>query len=373
MARVVPLSVGTPLRGRIRAPARPERGPGFGLRILPATMGRRLKVLAIVLGLLGVVLGGTLWWFFRAEDIPDQLEAAEDPMTLVIPGIGSQPTLDASLLEGKTTFFVFAGIASMRADEGQTINRALNRWDLPDSVQGFIVFDAEGLGFLAEKSEEYMERFSSETRYPTYGDFTGAFRKVFKMPRGHHGLVVVTAEGAVKMRKSGGAKNDADLDEIRALLGAEEPPPGPAVPQFALGAVSTEACGAEPCALMFLSRTVARKDIPGIEDGFEGEDEAKWDQMKLPAVRNVGSALKLKLEGARGVVVGSLDNLELPDGWSVEADDADVRAAFGIEPDADAFLILRDGKVAFRGDGVIPMFELGRVSDLLGAEFEFED
>ena len=29
--------------------------------------------------------------------------------------------------------------------------------------------------------------------------------------------------------------------------------------------------------------------------------------------------------------------------------------------------------VAFRGDGVIPMFELGRVSDLLGSEFDFEN
>lgn len=348
-------------------------GRGQGLRILLATMGRRLKVLAIVLGLLGVALGGTLWWFFRAEEIPDQLEPTEDPMALVIPGIGTQPALDASLLEGKTTFFVFAGIASMRSDEGQEINRALNRWVLPEQVQGFIVFDAEGLGFLAEKSEEYMERFSSETRFPTYGDFEGAFRKVFKMPRGHHGLVVVTADGTVEMRKSGGAKSDAELEEIRTLLGADEPPPGPVVPEFSLGSIDTRSCASEPCALMFLGRTVARKDIPGVEGGFEGEDEAKWEQMKLPAIRNVGSALELELEGARGVIVGQLDDLELPDGWSVEADDAGVRAVFGVEPGANAFLILSRGEVAFRGDGVIPMYELGRVSDLLGAEFDFED
>ena len=145
------------------------------------------------------------------------------------------------------------------------------------------------------------------------------------------------------------------------------------MPEFALGSLDTKLCASQPCALMFLSRAVARKDIPGIEDGFEGEDEAKWDQMKLPAIRNVGSALKLKLEGARGVVVGQVDGLELPDGWSVESDDAAVRSAFGVEPGADAFLILSEGKVAFRGDGVIPMFELGRVSDLLGSEFDFEN
>ncbi|MCR9159114.1 MAG: hypothetical protein ACE37F_09670 [Nannocystaceae bacterium] len=336
-------------------------------------MGRRLKVLAIVLGLLGVGLGGTLWWFFRAEEIPDQLEAPEDPRTLVIPGIGSQPTLDASLLEGKTTFFVFAGIASMRAEEGQRINRALNRWILPEGVQGFIVFDAEGLGFLAEKSEEYMERFSSETRYPTYGDFTGAFRTVFKMPRGHHGLVVVSPQGEVTMRKSGGAGSDAELEEVRALLGAQEPPPGPAVPEFSLDSLDAAACAREPCAVMFLGRPITRKDIPGIDGGFEGEDEAKWAQMRLPVVRNVGSALKLELEGARGVIVGDVGDLELAPGWSAVADDARAREAFGLGPDADAFLILREGRVAFRGEGVIPMYELGRISDLLGAEFDFED
>ncbi len=335
---------------------------------------RRLKIVGIALALLAAATGGLLWWLLRADEIPATLEVAEDPMTQSIPGIGSQPTLDAALMKDKTTFFVFVGIQSWTSDEGKPINRALNRWTLPDNAQGFIIFDAEGLGFLAEKSEEYMERFGGETRFPMYGDFEGAFRQVFKMPQGHHGFVVVSPQGTVTMRKSGGAQPGPELDEIRTLLEAEEPPPGPAVPEFELGPLSKTACANKPCALVFLGDPVGRTDIPGVDDGFEGEDEAKWGQMQKPGVRNVGSALKLEIADAGlGAISGQVKDLEFPDGWSVVEQDAAVRDAFGIEPGTTSFLVLRDGEVAFRGDGVIPMYELGRISDLLGVEFDFED
>lgn len=324
------------------------------------------------MGVLLALGGAALWWLLRADEIPQELEAAGDPSTLQIPGIGEQPPLDADAMAGKTSFFVFVGIQSWSGEEGRALNRALNRWVLPEGVQGFIVFDAEGLGFLAEKSEEYMARFGGETRFPMYGDFQGAFRAIFKMPRGHHGFVVVDADGKVPMRKSGGAEG-ADLEEIRTLLGAEEPPPGPPVPAFEAGNVSTQACAAKPCALVVLHEPVARKDIPGVDDGFEGEKEEEWAQMQRPAMRNVASLLKLELgDVAHGVVVGDMGDLELPPGWTRIPDDPAVRAAFGLEPTQGAFMILRDGKVAFRNDAVVPFFEFGQVSDLLGVEFAFD-
>lgn len=335
---------------------------------------RRLKLLAIVVGVLLAGVAGLAWWFLRADEIPQELEVAEDPATLNIPGIGTQPPLDAAMLANKTSFFVFVGIQSWSGEEGRMLNRALNRWVLPDDVQGFIVFDAEGFGFLAEKSEEYMGRFGNETRFPMYGDFEGAFRAVFKMPRGHHGFVVVDPQGEVSFRKSGGLSGEAELTEVRTLLRAEEPPAGPPVPPFEAGGLSQAGCSKQPCVVVFLAEPVARKDIPGVDDGFEGEDEEKWAQMQRPAMRNVSSALKLPLEGAgAGLIVGSLSDLELAAGWSTVADDAELRTAFGVEPGADAFLVLRDGEVAFRGEGVVPFYQFGRVSDLLGVEFAFDD
>src|SRR5690606_15711215 len=118
------------------------------------------------------------------------------------------------------------------------------------------------------------------------------------------------------------------LTEIRALLGAKEPPPGPPVPEFALGPATKASCAEKPCAIVFLGQPVARGDIPGIDEGFEGEEDQEWAQMQRPAIRNVGSVLELELEdAAQGVVVGSLEDLEVPPGWVVVEDDPESRAA----------------------------------------------
>ena len=130
---------------------------------------RRLKIAGIALALFMAVGAGLIWWLLRADDIPATLEAAEDPMTLSIPGIGSQPTLDAGLLKDKTTFFIFVGIQSWTSDEGKPVNRALNRWTLPSGAQGFIIFDSFGpetynefaadmTGWLAEGKVKYKEQ-----------------------------------------------------------------------------------------------------------------------------------------------------------------------------------------------------------------------
>lgn len=337
-------------------------------------MGRRLKIAAIVGGLLLAAGGAMAYRLLEVDDIPAELEAAGDPRTLVIPGIGSQPELDVSKKQGTRLFFVFVGLQSWSGDEGKLLNRALNRWVLPGDLEGYIVFDAQGLGFLEEKSGEYMDRFGKETRFPMYGDFVGAFRQIFKLPRGHHGFVVVGADGTMVTRHSGGYQTDDELAEVRALLGASEPPPGPEVPAFELGPVSQSACMSAPCALLFLGGPVKKADIPNIDDGFEGDDEAKWAQYQNPAVRNVSSVLSLAIDGkAKGAIVGDAGDLEFLPGWSVAANDAQLRSAFGVAADQTSLLVLRDGKVAYRGDGIIPFYQWGQVSDLLGVEFDFDD
>ncbi|MEM6293279.1 MAG: hypothetical protein AAGA54_18550 [Myxococcota bacterium] len=337
-------------------------------------MGRRLKIAAIVGGLLLAAGGAMAYRLLRVDDIPAELEPAGDPRTLVIPGIGSQPELDVSKKQGTRLFFVFVGLQSWSGDEGKKLNRALNRWVLPDDLEGYIIFDAEGLGFLQEKSGEYMDRFGKETRFQMYGDFVGAFRQVFKLPRGHHGFVVVDGDGTMVSRHSGGYQTDDELGEVRALLGAQEPAPGPDVPPFEVGGLSQSACASTPCALLFLGGPVKKADIPNIDDGFEGDDEAKWAQYQKPAVRNAGSVLNLAIEGkAKGAIVGDSGDLEFLPGWSVAADDAQLRAAFDVAPDQTSLLVLREGTVAYRGDGVIPFYQWGQISDLLGVEFDFDD
>ncbi|MEM6995063.1 MAG: hypothetical protein AAF721_31405 [Myxococcota bacterium] len=337
-------------------------------------MRRSIKILAGVLGLAVAGTGLAAYRVLRADDIPETLEVPKDPAQLSIPGIGDQPPLAVAELRGETLFFVFVGVRSFREKEGQMINRALNRWTLPPDTRGFIVFDAEGFGFLREKSAEYMERFGKETRFPMYGDFEGAFRDVFKLPRGHHGLVIVDAEGALAMRHSGGLQTEDELSKVRTLLGAEEPPAGPDVPNFEGHGLSAQRCAVTPCVLLFVGGSVARGDIPWIDNGFEGDDQAKWAQANKPPIRNVSIAKGMPLgAAAAGLVVGRVQDVEFPAGWSQIEAAPELRDTFDVGPDETTMVVLREGKVAFRSDGVIPFYELGRLSDLLGVEFDSDD
>ena len=332
----------------------------------------RTVVLAVLGAAVTVVAVGA-WSFLRVEDIPEELEPIGDPDSIAIAGVGSQPSLDVAKLRGKTAFFVWVGVQSWGSEEGRKLNRALNRWILPESSVGFVVFDAEGLGFLQEKSTQYMEAFGQETRYPIYGDFDGQFRNVFKLPRGRHGFVVIGPQGDVLMRHSGGFQAATELDEVRELLGGQEPAPGPPVPQFELGALSTDACADKPCALLFLGEPVSKSDIPGIDGGFDGEDEAEWAQMKKPAVRMAGSALKLPLgDAALGAIVGRTEGLDHT-GWTHVDEAPEVAAAFDIAPGETVWLVLRDGRVAFREEGVVPYYEVSLFADAIGIEFDEDD
>jgi hypothetical protein len=319
------------------------------------------------------LLGGGAWTLFRAEEIPAQLEAAGDPDQIVIPGIGDQPDLEIAKLRGKTTFFVMVGVADWGSDEGKTINRALNRWQYPEGTQGYIVFDAAGFGFLADKSSEYLEEFSREARFPMYGDFEGVFREVFKLAGGHHGLVVLGPDGEVKLRQSGGIDDAAKLEQLRQLLGAQEPPPGPACPEFELGSVTDEACHDKPCALVFLGAPVRRSDVPGIDDGFEGESEQRWAQMRKAEVRMVTAALRLPPgESAHAVLIGDTTDLEF-EGWERVSEADELRQQLGIPPHESAFVVVRDDVVALQLEGTMPFYQFGQIADLVGVEFQEDD
>lgn len=328
------------------------------------------KIAVVVAGGL-VTLVGVGAWFLRVEDIPEQLEPVEvDPATIVIPRDDGED-LELAALRGKTSFFVVVGPQAAGTDEGKALNRALNRWRYPETTQGYIIGDVEGFGMLRNKVAEFARHFADEVRFPVYLDYEGVFIKAFKLPKGHHGFVVLGPDGEVAMRRSGGVPPD-DLDEVRALLGAEEPPWGPPAPQaFTVGPLDAEQCRARPCVFLFLGEDVSRKDIPGIEGGWEGEHQDAWAQMKKPAVRLAATASKVRLEDAAlGAVVGRVDDLELGRGWHVVPDHPQARAAFEIAPGESAVVVVVDERIAFRETGTIPVYQWGRVSDLIGVEID---
>ncbi|MEM6291434.1 MAG: hypothetical protein AAGA54_09225 [Myxococcota bacterium] len=312
------------------------------------------------------------WWVMRTEPIPETLEAIEDdPSTLVIPGLPGQPPLNLGALEGKTVVFIGSGTWSAKSTEGEVINRALSRWVLPESTVGYVVADAAGLGLFRDDIESTMTSFASEIRFPLYVDYKSAFLDTFKLPKGHHALVVLGPDGAVLGRWSGGVEGET-LAEVQAMLGATEPAPGPAMPaQLRVADLDAAACASTTCAFVFAGASVAMADIPGIRPGgFEGDDDAKLEQMRKPAVRVVTMARKMKLKTTRGAMVGDIDAGITSEGWDrVSAEDgAAARQALGLDADASAVVVFVNGAEVLRAEGLVLLRDWGRIADLLGIE-----
>ena len=329
------------------------------------------RALLIVVPVALAFVGGAIWWSTRTESIPEVLEAVEDdPAVVEIPGREGQPPLTLQALEGKTTFFVVIGTWSAKSPEGEATNRALSRWTYPEDVTGFIVADAGGMGVFSDRIEATMASYAKEMRFPLYVDYEGVFVDTFKLPKGHHGLVVLGPEGEIMMRHSGGLEG-AGLEELRTALRAREPEPGAPMPQLQAGALGPTSCAEIVCAFVFAGpEPVKTADIPGIRPGgFEGDDDARLAQMLEPAVRLVTLARKMKLTTAKGALIGDLEPAITTEGWErLSLDDgAQTREALGLG-DEPAVVVYERGREVLRATGLVPLHQWGRIADLLEVE-----
>lgn len=333
-------------------------------RLIPRSRGWRIAL--VILALLGVVGGVWAYKVLRVEPIPEQLEEMEEtPDSIVLESLSETPDLVLGEQRGFKSFYVIVGMRTPKK-EGVALNRALNRWQYPTGVKGYIVGDAEGAGMFRGMAKKMLDFFRKEARFPIFVDFAGAMLRVFKLPKGHHGFVVLGEDGEVLVRKSGGIEG-AELEDLRVLLGAELPPPPPAAPEFAVAGLTKASCADKPCALIFLGAPVKKVDVPGIEGGFDGSTTDGMDRMNKPEIRLAASAVKMDLKGAHGAVIGDVD-FPIP-GWTVLAEAAEARAVFGLAPDDTAMVIVDEqGRLALREVGLVPMWVWGEAADLLHAE-----
>lgn len=315
----------------------------------------------------------------RAEAIPDELPAidvaAADPQKLVIPGSGGLPDLKLADLKGKTAYVIVEDRESMSAREASAMTRAMAKWTYPDDVVGYSIGDTEGFGLLRGKIEEIVTPMRAELRLPLYLDFEGAVTRTFKLPKGHTGLVVLDKAGAVALRHSGPMKPE-EIEQLRALLGATVPPLAPA-PAFKVGDLDNAACKGKTCAFVFLAGPVARKDIPGGKEGFDGDMEASFKQFALPDVRLASIVLDADPKLDEGMtsarVVGKLDGVELKK-WTAVPEAEGARVAFGLPPGESALVVVdRDGNLAMKELGRVPMYKFGLLSELIGVELSDRD
>ncbi|MCA9651305.1 MAG: hypothetical protein KC501_15410 [Myxococcales bacterium] len=334
------------------------------------------KVAYIVGGiLLTLLVVGSAWaWIvFRVEDVPGQLDAMErSPDEVVVSAVGNGEDLHFASLRGHKSVIVFEGVQSMQGEEGKEVNRALYRWLLPDDVQGYIVWDGEGMRIFEEKASKFVGFFSQEVRFPVYVDFDGEVLDVFKLTKGHHGLIVLGPQGEVLMRHSGGLEA-SELDELRTLLDAEEPPEPPPAPPFSVAGIDNDDCRDKPCLFIFMGEPVARADIPWVEDGFEGTRTECFERMRRPEIRLAASAMRVPITKSHGILMGEVEDLDLK-GWTVVSDEPAAREAFGLGPEESALVVVdTEGRLAFRETGFIPMYRWTLAVDHTGEEILRED
>ncbi len=357
-----------------QAPASGARtGAAYTPRAVPSARKKILYVAAGVLLVLLAVGGAWGWQVLRVADLPDELEAMErSPDEVVLSSAGHGDDLRLTDLRGHTSVLVFEGIQSMRGEQGKELNRALNRWALPEGTRAFIVWDGEGMRMFEDRARQFVGFFAEELRYPIYVDWDGQMVDVFKLVKGHHGLVVLGPDGQVLRRHSGGLRG-AELDELRTQLGATEPPEPPPAPDFALAGLTRASCLDRPCLLVFLGKPVARTEIPWIEDGFEGTRTECFERMRRPEIRLAASAMRIHATQSHAVLVGQADDLRLQ-GWQTVPDDPAAREALGIGPDDSALVVIdTQGRLSFRETGFIPMYRWTLAIDPTGEQIQRED
>jgi predicted transcriptional regulator len=338
-------------------------------------VARTLRIIAIASGVVVLALGAAAWSMWpQVDDIPEQLEPISADVSvpdLELDAQGPLPAVRLGDLHGKTVYLMIEGKESMMGGEGKQLRRALHRWQLPDDVIGFSVGDAPaGAVVMRNKIEsEFLAPMRSEMKLPIYIDFGGQFTTAFSLPKGHLGFVILDPAGEVVFRHAGDA-GEAELAQIKQLLRAEEPPPGPPAPSFAVADISNQSCAGRECVLVFLDAKVFRSEIPGLEQGgFEGEMKESFEQIKQPSIR-LARVLAADWEAKDrerigGVVVGEAEGWDAGD-WQIVPEAAEARAAFGIGDHAGMVIIDEQGRVAFSEAGLIPFWKLSLAADVLG-------
>ncbi len=303
----------------------------------------------------------------RVEPIPEVLpEVTEGDGTLSIAGSGTVPGLSLEQLRGNMVFLRVEDRESFSNGEGRSLNRALDRWVYPSDTVGYVIGDAEGFSVFASQIDRVAGWLRDEMRFPFVLDYRGDVIRTFGLPKGHTALVIVGRDGQVELRHSG-PMSDSEIEHVRALLAAHEPPAGIVAPTFEVGSLSNIACQRKPCALAFLGRSVSGADFPGI-DGEDSEAEIR-QKFEDPSLKLALWLVGMKLGNlAAGAVVGTLDGVEL-DGWTLVAEHASTREAFDVADGQVALVIIgMQGRMVFRELGRLPMYKLAIASHYLGVE-----
>ena len=299
-------------------------------------------------------------------------DAAPKPVAGSLPAQGGLPQVDLASLRGAPALFLVEGRESMEKGQSKELKIALDRWIYPPELRAFLVADGRPYRFipgLKDMAGEFLDAMRPELRLPMYADFQGDALNPLGVESGAFELVVVDAKGVVAHRHRGDAEAE-DIETIRLVLGASEPPPPPAAPTFKIGDIDNAACGDHGCVFVFLGTRVERSEIPGLKSGgFEGSREDAFAMLKKAPIRllsQVATRWDYEPTPIRGAIIGDGPADLLPEWQHVHAAD-EAREAFGLAPDTTALVTVdTEGRLAFLAEDSFPFWQLGQARESVG-------
>ena len=270
--------------------------------------------------------------------------------------------------------FLVEGRESMEKQQAKALKLALDRWRYPESLQAYVIADGRPFRFIPgvkKMAGEFMEAMRPELRLPMYADFSGDALNPLGVASGAFELVILNADGTVRHRHRGDATSE-EIQAIREMLDATEPPSAQPAPTFELEGFSSSSCSDKGCMLVFLGEKVSRSDIPGLEEGgFEGSREEAFAQLAKPHVRlmtQVATRWDLEKTPVDGVVIGDAPSDLLKDWPHVDAA-PDTRQLLGLKSDSTALvMIAKDGTLAFQAEMDFPFWKLAQAREALELE-----
>ena len=291
-----------------------------------------------------------------------------------LPAQGSLPDVTFESLRGGPVMFLVEGRESMEKQQAKGLKLALDRWIYPDDLQAFVIADGRPFRFIPgvkKMAGEFMEAMRPELRLPMYADFSGDALDPLGVASGDFELVLLAPDGTVRHRHRGDATPE-QTEELRALLGAHEPPPPPPAPDFEVEGLRPSSCAERGCMLVFLGAPVSRADLPGLEDGgFEGSREEAFAQLAKPHVRlmtQVATRWDLEKTPVDGVLIGE-GPADLLEGWRQTPAAPAVREALGLASDSTALVMIgKDGSIAFSAETEFPFWRMAQAREALGLE-----
>lgn len=315
--------------------------------------------------------------FQVGTDTYSVLPTLPDGITLGDRELDAQGSIATTKLSGDSSTILLLLDPSGFADPQAALwMSALAELELPGDARILAIMSSPAIpGVLRGPAISMLEKQRAEMPFPIWMDFGREIANALRLPEGQVGIALLTADGK-PARRFVGRCDAQSVEAVRAFvkappLRARMPAPPCAALDGLLASVSNRQVTA--IALAFLGRQIAESEVPHFGGSplamlFRGMNPPNDPDVRLMTFLADAKGGDAALE----VLAGRLDGY-VGRRWLRVAEDAELRACFGVKSDEAALIVLdaqRMVQVDLRRE--FPMWRLALAGSLLGYKPPFD-